>query len=202
MIESSIKLDPRQVRQVRRGYDGVADALPKAINRAVPVAGRKARVRVVKALRANVNIAQNKLYQRGNRRRPVRDRVYTVGGLRGYRLTIDKGRIPLGRFAPKQHWKKGQTRGRVRTRVSYKVRADGGRQKIHDAFAVEFSSGYMGIFRRAGAARLPLQELYGPSVPEVAEKDSAVQRAMDAEAERDLVTEVESRLDFILSRVA
>lgn len=202
MIENTIKIDPRQVRQVRRGYRGVQEALPKAMNRAVPAAGRKARVRVVRALRQNVNIAQSKLYQRGNRRRPVRDVVYTVNGLRGYRMTIDKGRIPLGRFQPRQHWRNAEGSGRVRSRVSYKVRTDGGRQKIDDAFAIAFPSGYEGIFRRVGDGRLPLIELHGPSVPEVAEKDGKVREAMGAQVEADLVAEVESRLDFILSRAA
>lgn len=200
MIEKRIQLDPRQVRRVRRAYDDVAEALPKAVDRAIPVAGRKARVATVKALAANVNITQRKLYQKGNRRRPVRDAVFTEGGRRGYRLTLDKGRIPLGRFAPRQHWRKGETQGRVRTRVSYKVRKDGGRAKIGDAFAITFESGYTGIFRRANDARLPLRELYGPSVPEVGEKDAAVQRVMDVQAGEDLIAETESRLDFILSR--
>lgn len=202
MIEQSVQLDPRQVRQVRRGYRGAAEALPKAVNRAIPVVGRKSRVVVVKAIRANVNVPANKLYQRGNRQRPISDRSFKVGGMAGYRLTIDKGRLPLGRFQPRQHWKGGASGGRVRTRVSYKINADGGRQKLYDAFALEFTSGYIGVFRRQGDPRLPLQELYGPSIPEVAENDSKVQRQVEVQAGEDLVTETESRLDFILSRAA
>lgn len=202
MIESSVQLDPRQVRQVRRGYGRAAELLPKAINRAIPIVGRKARVATVRAIAGNVNVRQAKLYQRGNRRRPVRDRTYKVGELVGYRMTIDKGRIPLGRFNARQHWRKGQTRGRVRSRVSYKIDKSGARRRVTDAFLLEFSSGYEGVYRRQGSGRLPLVELYGPSIPHVAERDKDVRDVMDRQAGDNLVAEVESRLDWILSRAA
>lgn len=201
MIENTVKLDPMQVRQVRRGYRQVGELLPKAVNMAVPAAGRKTRVQVVRGIAENVNVKQGKLYQRGNRRRPVSDRVFTVAGMRGYRLTIDKGRIALGRFDAKQHWKSGAGGGRVRTRVSYRIRAGGGRERLTDAFVIEFSSGYRGVFRREGRSRLPLRELYGPSIPEVAEKDAAVRSELDEKAGERLLEEVESRLDFLLSRI-
>jgi hypothetical protein len=200
-IEQHIQLDQRQLKSTRAMYAAIRGGLPRAMGDAMRPTIRKARVSIVRGIADEIAVAQSKLYARGNHRRPIVDRLVRRGGqVVGGEVTIKTGRIPLGRFKPKQSWRKGRTQGRVRTRVSYKIDKGGGRQKIADAFLLEFSSGYQGIFRREGASRLPLYQLHGPSIPEVAETNPRVKAVMDREAGETLVEETDRRIDFLLAR--
>lgn len=212
-IEAKVQLDPGQLKSTRAMYAAVRGGLVKASSSAMPIVVRKSRVSMVKAIAAEVAVPAGKLYERGNYRRPIVDRVVRSGSLNvGGEVTIKLGRIPLGRFSPTQHWKSSGSKrgaggrfasgGRVRSRVSYKIGKGGGREKIADAFLIEFASGYEGIFRREGDSRLPLYELHGPSIPEVAEKNAAVRRVMDVEAGANLVLETDRRIEFMLKRAA
>lgn len=184
-------------------YAEVRGGLPRVTGWAIPRVITSSRTAIVKAIAADIAVPQGKLYRKGNRRRPVSTALVRGSGVvTGGRVTIDKGRLPLGRFSPKQHWKGGKSGGRVRTRVSYKISKGGARQKIQDAFLVEMASGYQGLFRREGKARLPLYELHGPSVPEVAEKNAAVRRVMDVDAGDELVRQADRRIDYLLERAA
>lgn len=43
----------------------------------------------------------------------------------------------------------------------------GGRDQLPDAFIATMSSGHRGVFERVGSKRLPIRELYGPSLGKV-----------------------------------
>lgn len=178
------------------------NGLPRANAWALRRTVSESRKRITRGLSQEIAVPQKKLYQRGSRRRPVHERLERRGSVVvGGRVTIDKGRLPLGRFSPKQHWKKGRKQGRVRSRVTYKILKAGGRKKVTDAFLVEMKSGYEGIFRREGKGRYPLYELHGPSVPQVAEKNAAVQRVLRTEAAEIYLKNVSTRTQYLLERV-
>jgi hypothetical protein len=59
------------------------------------------------------------------------------------------------------------SRGRGRG-VSYGL--PGGRSRVADAFIAKMASGHPGVFKRTGRARLPIVELYGPSLGHVFQK--------------------------------
>jgi len=73
-------------------------------------------------------------------------------------------RIPLMKFNAK-----GPVPSRGRGRgVTYRLR--GGRGRVENAFIATMKSGHVGVFRRAGKARLGIVELFGPSLGQVFKK--------------------------------
>jgi hypothetical protein len=77
------------------------------------------------------------------------------------RLAIGLKRIPLISFnARGQEPSRGKGRG-----VSYRLK--GGSGRIGNAFISTMRSGHRGVFVRAGKTRLPIRELFGPSLGHV-----------------------------------
>lgn len=74
-------------------------------------------------------------------------------------LTATGRRIPLISFhARGPEPSRGRGRG-----VTYRIR--GGPQRLPHAFIATMRSGHRGVFRRAEVRRLPIIELFGPSIP-------------------------------------
>jgi hypothetical protein len=77
------------------------------------------------------------------------------------RLAIGLKRIPLISFnARGQEPSRGKGRG-----VSYRLK--GGSGRIGNAFISTMRSGHRGVFVRVGKTRLPIRELFGPSLGHV-----------------------------------
>lgn len=209
-LEAHVGIDEAQVASAARALREVRRGVPRARHRAMRDTVRSSRVTMVRSVASDVAVPQKKLYQKGNRRRPITETLFRgEGGLAtGGRVTVGFGRIPLGRFKARQHWKKGKTQGRVRTRVSYKINKRGARQKIQDAFLVEFKSGYTGVYRgwkgrgrkRIGKGQWDRWQLFGPSVPEVAEKRPAVRRLLHSEAGRLLEMRFDQQVAFLMRK--
>lgn len=91
------------------------------------------------------------------------------------RLAASLKRIPLYKFGARGPM---PSRGRGRG-VSYKLPGSGGRQRVENAFVAQMKTGHMGVFRRKGPGRLPIIELYGPSIGRVFAKyrEEALARA-------------------------
>lgn len=75
-------------------------------------------------------------------------------------------------FAPRQT-KKGVT-----------AKAWGKRKLYRHAFMAQMKSGHMGIYRREGRERLPIKEMYGPSVPREMATNEIVNEMHDTFEER------------------
>ena len=200
--QSQLDAARRSLRNIRRGY-------PRAIRDATTRTTNTVRTRVVKAVAADVNVRQRKLYQKGNARRPITQKLTRGqgGDVVGGHVTVGKGRIPLGRFDSKQHWKAGKKQGRVRTRVSYRIDKRGRRASVKDAFQVEFKSGFVGVFRgwKSRGRRRKLRgtdQLFGPSVPGVAEDQPDVRRLIRSEAANLYRSTLSKRVDALHARAA
>jgi len=92
------------------------------------------------------------------------------------RLGVGLKRIPLIDFnARGPEPSRGKGRG-----VSYRLRGGGGR--VANAFIATMKSGHRGVFARAGKARLPIRELFGPSLGHVFAKyrPEGIERAREA----------------------
>lgn len=97
-------------------------------------------------------------------------------------------RIPLFLFKAKGPYpSRGKGRG-----VTY--RKGGGRANIRDAFIAKMPSGHMGVFKRSGRARLPVNQLFGPSIGRVFDLKRKKISQTGAEA-------TEKELDRLLDRI-
>ena len=72
----------------------------------------------------------------------------------------------------------------------------GGGGPIRGAFLARVQSGHIGVFRRAGRSRLPIKQLYGPSVPQMLGHESVT--SFVAERAGELM---ESRMEHEMQRL-
>lgn len=109
------------------------------------------------------------------------------------RLETKGKRIPLEAFSATGNIpSRGKGRG-----VSYRLGAQ--RKRIATAFRAHMASGHTGVFRRTGTKRLPIIELFGPSLPKVFLKFRPIGLARCAEQLRkNLVHEFR----FVMSKSA
>lgn len=166
------------------------DEAPKVAGRAIlrsvkrgTASGRTLMARLVaKDMGLKVGEVRNKIIMKEPR---ANDNVPT-GELRA-----SLKRIPLIKFDAKGPYpSRGQGRG-----VSYK--GEGGRKRIGDAFIARMSSGHEGVFKRKRRSRLPIRELYGPSIGRVFAKH---QPEVMARAQEQITKELERNLRFFLEQ--
>jgi hypothetical protein len=154
--------------------------MARALNRAATT-GRAAMVKVMKQDTgiASKNIRKEISIDKANRTRPV------------VRVEIKGRRIPLIAFQAKGP---EPSRGRGRG-VSYRLPT--GRGRIPNAFIATMPSGHRGVYKRKRTRRLPIRELFGPSLPHVFDKFLPTFRQAASEA---LAKNLRSELNFARSR--
>jgi hypothetical protein len=103
------------------------------------------------------------------------------------RVSVKGRRIPLIGFKARGP---EPSRGRGRG-VSYTLPT--GRNRIENAFIATMGSGHRGVFKRTGKPRLPIIELFGPSLPHVFEKHLPVFKEA---AEPVMVSTLKHEIDF------
>ncbi|WP_051775873.1 phage tail protein [Paenibacillus tyrfis] len=79
------------------------------------------------------------------------------------------------------------------------VKKEGGKKPIRGAFVVQMGSGHVGVFRRAGKKRLPVDELYGPSIP-VMLGEPGVAEHLQEEAQRRMGQRLDHEVNRVLGR--
>ena len=170
-----VMLDTRGIeRELRElGASG-----PLIMARALNRAGTSGRAAMVKVISRDTGIKSKNIrdeirIDKANRTRPV------------IRLEIRGRRIPLIAFQAKgPEPSRGKGRG-----VSY--RGPHGRGRIPNAFIATMPSGHRGIFKRRAKRRLPIRELFGPSLPHVFEKYIPTFRKVASESlEKNLRSEI------------
>lgn len=208
LVNLNVTIDPRQERSARAMLRGIRRGYPRALGQATQRTTDTVRSRIVDAVYREIAVKKSKLYQRGNYRRPIIQRVQRVAGLVSEGLVrVGFGRIALGRFAARQLWKKGKTQGRLRSRVSYKIGRNGRRRSIRSAFLIEFKSGYRGVFKgyRARGGRRKLEagdQLHGPSVPHVAAQRPGVRVLLAGGAAALQQRNLTERIEFLHRQMA
>ena len=184
----AVTIDDKPLRNLARRFPRKAPAM---ISRAVNKTAKSTRAEMSKRLRAQVvNIKKgdldkrNLLLRRGTRSAP------------NATITITGSRIPLIYF-------KGTTESRKG--VGYKIRPGGARKRIADAFITTVNAGNSGaskkgVFVRRGKERLPITQLFGPSVPKALEDDKAVFSGVIKFANNRLEIEAASQVQYELSK--
>ncbi len=180
-----IALSKRDLRRAEALLDGVKNGVPRVIVRSVNKVGVSARRRVVDGIRQTVAIKAKDLRHRYvTLRKANYRRMYAT-------IHISGGRIPLIRWGARQ----------LKRGVSYRINRSGGRKKISGAFIATMDSGHQGVYKRRGKARLPIDELHGPSIPQVFQNSAEFsRRVFEQETAKKLKAEVRTQLKLVLRR--
>lgn len=178
----TVHLDTRAWQQA---LDQLGKRAPVAIARGLNRTGTSGRTAMARAVAGDMGIKVA----------DARDAI-TVGKASRESLAVRitaKGRpLPLEKF---------KARGTIPSRgkgqgVSYVMRGE--RKRIANAFRAQVGNGHTGVFRRKGRARLPVRELFGPSIAHVFGNQTPV---MEKRIGETLQQNVAHEIAFELSRL-
>lgn len=156
----------------------VSRVVPRALNRA----GTSARAAMVPLVAKDMGMKSG----------TVRERIVPVKADAGrlvFTLRASAKRIPLIEFDAKGP-RPSYGRGR-----GVSARGASGRKTYPRAFLATVGSGHEGVFERKTSARLPIRELFGPSIAHVFLKHVEVGKARGQEA---LIKNLQSEINYAL----
>ena len=157
MIE--VVVNRGQMRALRAMLREIPRDVPKVLTRALNKVAKSTHVRILRKISGEYAVSQRDLKNKNiSLKRANYKNLMAIIRIKGRRIQILA-------FKAKQ-LKKG---------VSYKIKKKGGRRVVY-AFmesppgskqSTTMASGHKGVFKRRGKSRLPIIELFGPSVPAI-----------------------------------
>lgn len=187
-----IKFDERKLKAVERQVRGIPGGMKRIMPRAINRTATTARARTARKIAGQVKVKVSTAKKGVSIIKARQDRWRAT-------LRITSRRIPLIQFGARQT-QKG---------VSYQISKSTGRKSIKSAFiqtmpitgaAQEY--GHRGVFMRKGKARFPIRELFGPSIGIVFEQAGQIAAETMAETGAELEKNIDSQVQFLLSRRA
>jgi Prophage minor tail protein Z (GPZ). len=180
-----IEFNDDAIQRAETLLGGIKNALPTAASRAINRALGSARAEAVRAVRAEYTVAAGDVRKTMviTTARPT----LLLGSIRatGGPIALSKFDVSPSRPNPK-----------ARNPVTVRVKKSSGRKVVKKAFLAEMSSGHIGVFKRAGKARLPIEQSFGPSVPQMLGAENVTQK-VEAKAQATL----DKRMDHEISRI-
>jgi hypothetical protein len=131
---------------LRARLEALGKDAPRAIVRALNRSLGTIRTSVLRSLAADTGLARKDI-------EPSVGTVRATFGRQEAHLAVTGRRIPILAFGARQ------------TRRGVTYRSGSGRKLIPSAFLATMRSGHRGVFKRKTSRRLPIAELFGPSLP-------------------------------------
>ena len=182
-VDVDIKFDQAKLKRIERMLRGIPGAMPKVVTRAINKTAGPAKTQIGKEIRTEINTTTKRV----NQRLFLQKATYTNWAAT---ISISKRRLPLMSFGAKQ----------IKKGVSYNILKSGGRKKIDSAFIQTMSSGHVGVFRRKSDQRLPIVEMFGPSIGQVFDKSVSIAKRVIFQAYKRLDHNIEHELNYVLGR--
>lgn len=178
------------------GSDIVNKAMVSALNKI----GAKAATAASRQIRDKYVIAAKNLRKRGTSNRRGIDVVKARLG-HAEAIILSSGQpLPLANFRVSPKTPVADQARKRRKGIRYQV-VKGKRVQVKTAFVARMRSGHVGVFRRTTKARLPIRELFGPSIPQMFGEQQTLDsifRTVAADAPEILQRE----LEFQISKAA
>ena len=178
--------------KVQADLFGFSSQANKALSRALNKTAAWANTRTIRAITDHINIKRSDITGNVHRYGGVTLRKSTETTLTA-QVSVTGRRIPLAAFGGKP------IAPPTPNGVSYGILRGGGRKVISFGFVVRFASGHTGFFKRQGKGRLPIIELYGPSIPEVALTSPDLTNALKVDLGPRLDLQLGREVNFILT---
>ncbi len=182
-MQVEIKLDKKKLREIEIMLRGVKNGMPRVVSGAINKTAAPAKTQISREIRQEIAVKAKDV----KKSIILKKASYTKWAAL---ISISRRRLPVIVFGAKQN-KKG---------VSYRIQKTGGRKRIGSAFIATMKSGHTGVFKRKGAARLPIVQLRGPSLGEVFDKNVSLVQRITTEAYKRLDHNIYDQLNYVLSR--
>jgi hypothetical protein len=183
MSREFISLGAERLQHVRNMLVGFETEIPKVVARAINRAVENARSNAVREARNQYNVKAGDIRRtirisRANKNQPAAVLSSTGPALPTIAFNVRPGTV----------------NGRRRTPIRVSVKK--GETSTLDRAFIATVGGRTGVYERMGSARLPIRQLYGPSVPQMLDNEKVINTI--AEKAREML---DSRLDQEIKRV-
>lgn len=183
MADVEVKFDKRKFRKLQRTFKDFPRVVPKIMSRAINRTSTTARAQIARRIAEKVTIKISDVKKNISRTTATFNRWESI-------LGINTKRLPLMGFKARQTAKG----------VSYKVEKTGSRKVISSAFIATMASGHTGVFKRKSDNRLPIVELFGPSLGQVFEGASSIVRQVLAATNKTLTKNIDDQVKLQLEK--
>lgn len=165
-----ITIDESQIEHAKKVLASVPDGVEKAAASALNRAAEHARTQAKRKVRETYTVKMNRLDERMDVKRANQKNLFASVQSKGRPVVLSYFNV-----------RPGQPLNKRTTRLVYaQVRRDGG-GTIRKVFVARTKSGHIGVFRRTdGNKRLPIKQLYAPSLPQMLGTKSVSDFALDA----------------------
>jgi len=180
-----IQIDPKQIERAEILLKDIPNGASKAIVNALNRSVEGARTDAVKKVRERYIIKAKDVRDTIQIKKATYDDLTAIVKASGSPVALSKFKITPS-SPPKTRRKKP-----IIARVTR-----GGGGPIPGAFVAKMESGHVGVFERVGKARLPIKQLYGPSVPQMLGHESVTEYVEEQAREK-----VEKRLEHEINRL-
>ena len=180
-----VKFDEAKLARIQRMLRAVPAGMPRVMSRGINRTATAARVSIARRIAARVKIKQSAI-KKGISLKKATYRRWIA------HLNIYGKRIPLINFGARQ----------LKAGTSYRIAKAGPRKRIQSAFIQTMQSGHRGVFRRyrETTKRLPIVQLYGPSVGAVFEGAGRLAKEVQREAYKKLEKNIDDQVKLALSK--
>jgi len=176
-----IKFDDEKLKKIQRELRAFPKALPKVMSRGLNRTATSARTEISRSLAGRIGLRIKDVRDKLSLQRATYSNWRSAVGVSGKKFGLIK-------FGARQT-KKG---------VTYRLKQK--RVLIRHAFIASMKTGHRGVFLRKGAARLPIQELRGPSLAQVYTGAQDQVNRIQAESAARLAKNIYDQVNLILKR--
>lgn len=185
-MRMTVEIDKRMLRDVQRKLGSFSKKAPNAISNALNRAMSNINSNVKKEVRAKYNIkagdVQDTLKKIRASRGSLAAGVHSKGGVIG----LDKFKVSPKTVNPRR---------KTPIRVGVKK---GGMKSAGGAFVADISGAK--VFKRRGKRRLPIQRLFGPSVPQMLD-NKEIRARIEQQGQETFQKRLDHEINRILGRV-
>lgn len=161
MIDIRLKGVDKALEKLSIIPKGIQKAANTAINRTATSARAISSREIVKHYNVKVTDVKKTMIVKRSNRKSLEAEIISKGGV----IALSKYKV-----SPKGIQHKGNKNKPLRVAV----KKGSGQKVIGGAFIAQFKSGHLGVVRRKGTKRFPIQELYGPSIPQMFKNEAVV----------------------------
>lgn len=180
-----IELTASQIDKAQRVLSHIPNGAPKAMSRAINRAADSARTEAARKVRETYYIGYSEITSTIKIYRASSENLGARVESRGHVLPLTKFKVTPNRPMPKRT-------SPIIVRVK---RGEGG--PIRTAFVARMHSGHLAVMSRAGKRRLPIQEHFGPPIPQMLGNPSVTQW-VEQKAGETLEKRLEHEIDRML----
>jgi hypothetical protein len=189
MADLEVKLDPNDVNRIQRLLSYVPKSIPQvfstALNRTATTARKESAQKISAASGMKVNIVRNMIFLQ----KATRTQWFSV-------LRFKSTFINAIKFF-KSRSRDGKTK--FTNPGNVKLWVKGGGDPI-SPFIQTMPSGFTGVFDRKGFARLPIRQVFGPTLSEIFAGSSGIVNEVHRNASANLAKNVEGQVRRVLSK--